>query len=265
MPDAPNYKACWAESLGGCSGGMSGEHTVSKGLFSGDSLTVQGLPWCLLEPRTLKKTALTRNILCSRHNSLLSEVDNAAIKVSRTFGDVAEMVTLRQKIKSRHWAVRRANLDGHLFERWLVKTLINTCFQRPNRIGPDGAEPGIPSKELVEIAFGLRRFTGHCGMKCMAASGQNIVYEERVQVRTLLHEDAVVAGVFDLHGSRFYLNLLPQEFTFHENSHLLGHDARFVFQVRNDKGKNVISHVVKFDFPGDARNKPLRPVRVDPR
>src|SRR5437899_10575191 len=69
---------CWAACLGDCSDKISREHIISASLFPADKITVQGLSWCKGEPKEIGLAALTRKILCTKHNSDLSEIDAAA-------------------------------------------------------------------------------------------------------------------------------------------------------------------------------------------
>ena len=63
--------------MGECSGGLSGEHIISASLFLGDNIGVKGLPWCREGHRFIGKSSYTANILCRKHNSDLSPVDDA--------------------------------------------------------------------------------------------------------------------------------------------------------------------------------------------
>jgi hypothetical protein len=103
---------------------LSGQHTVTKGLFTEDSVVVQGLDWCK-EPKTIGLSSLTRKILCTHHNSKLSLVDDAAIAAFNAFRKSVQLTDIREKIKERRWAVLHLPVDGAKLERWFLKTLIN--------------------------------------------------------------------------------------------------------------------------------------------
>ena len=76
MAKATTNGECWAAPLGGCGGGISREHLVSKCVFPDQSIFVRGLDWCLDEPKEVRIETLTAKILCKDHNSALSELDS---------------------------------------------------------------------------------------------------------------------------------------------------------------------------------------------
>src|SRR5713101_8269307 len=115
---------------------MSGEHTVSKGLFTNDMVVVQGLGWCKDEPKTIGLSNLTRKILCTHYNSKLSTVDDAAIVAFDAFRESVRLTDIREKMKERRWTVVHLPLDGDLLERWFLKTLINLTVGGKEKIGP---------------------------------------------------------------------------------------------------------------------------------
>lgn len=51
-------------------------------------------------------------------------------------------------------------INGLLFERWLLKTVINHFYLVPE----DAREPWVPPNEWVEIVFGIRPFPEKCGL-----------------------------------------------------------------------------------------------------
>ena len=93
---------CWAACLGGCSGKITKEHTVSENVFSGDMLGVKGFPWCRHDHKFIPKKSFESNILCDGHNKELShEVDPAGIKAFDVFRNVSEVTERRrEKVKN---------------------------------------------------------------------------------------------------------------------------------------------------------------------
>ena len=236
---------CWAGSLGDCEGGLSGEHTVSKCLFSGESVKVHGFHWCLDEPITVGISSLTRNILCRKHNSDLSEVDVCAKTTLDTLADSMKLATLRNELQQSHWTIKRYEIDGRLFERWFVKTLVNVALGGRYGIGRD-TQAGVPSEELVRIAFGRQSFTGYAGLHALARSGENFSLEEGVQIITMLEDSNIVMARFSFCGYRYLLSLIPEKYTHHEESIVLHHGHRQYFKVRDKRGREVRSHIVQF-------------------
>jgi len=77
---------CYANSLGGCSGKLSGEHIVSKGILE-EWVDVIGFSWCKDEVKRLHKLSLVSNILCEVHNWALSPFD-AELKQHKEYVDL---------------------------------------------------------------------------------------------------------------------------------------------------------------------------------
>jgi hypothetical protein len=161
---------CWARSLGGCSGKISGAHLISEGIFAGREVGVQGLPWCREEHKFISIGAYTANILCTTHNSALSPVDDAAIHASNSLR-MAQRVHDERKalLEARLWAGRfdvdDYTLDGDKLERWFLKTLFNmeSAGKQALPLATSRNAPG-PPPELVQIAFGLGRFQNGTGL-----------------------------------------------------------------------------------------------------
>ena len=139
---------------------------------------------------------------------------------------------------------QRFVIDGWILERWLLKTLINLSFGGTWTIG-DG-DVGVPSAALVEVAFGLRPFEHGAGLYIVGRSGEQIDSMDRFALTPRTFGETLVAGTFNFRGYRFYLNLLPKKFEMDGESHLIYRDAQMKFQVHNYKGRQLLSHEIKF-------------------
>jgi hypothetical protein len=184
---------CWAEPIGGCSKEWSREHIVSESTLAGPEITIRGFPFLQGKSRTLPKSQFKSNILCRKHNNELSPVDEAGTNAFDTLGDLA-----------RGKQPRRKKIDGSLFERWLLKTLVNmeimaTQFET------------MPPLELVERAFGKNRFPDGAGLFFMGKPGLFIPDESRLTYRRQTSDrpnaDDIIGGVFTCHGFNFLLML----------------------------------------------------------
>ncbi len=115
---------CLAGFTKDCSDKISGEHYISKAilkLISDEKLNVTGWPYSSAESVQIGINNLTVNCLCTRHNSMLSPLDDAAANIFKTF---LRFTSNEQKDK-------RGVLDYCLynywdFERWMIKTLVMT-------------------------------------------------------------------------------------------------------------------------------------------
>jgi len=158
---------------------------------------------------------------------------------------------VREKVRARHWTVKHFNTDMLLLERWCLKTLINLNQQEDFPISPEAPEPHKPTKELVEVAFGLKRFADPSGLYMIVRSGgQFTLNEGELSIGTMRMGDRLAGAEFCLWGVPFFLNLLPTPFPM-QGANLLRHNIKHCFQTFDDKRRPVKSHVVKFFYPGD--------------
>jgi hypothetical protein len=83
-------------------------------------------------------------------------------------------------MRERRWSIKRFHVDMLKLERWSMKTLINLNHidDKGWVIGDDPARPNLPTRELVEVAFGRRRFTDAKGLYAMAKGKQVIDFVE---------------------------------------------------------------------------------------
>jgi hypothetical protein len=236
----PEPKGCWAKCLGNCSQKMSREHTISQGLFNTDEIMVQGFPWCLDEPKCIGLANLVKKILCTAHNNALGELDDAAKRAFDVFREAVRLNNVRQKIKRPPvWNVKRLTIDGPQLERWFLKTLINLSFRGQWTIGVGAHLAGSVSSELVETAFGLRKFEPGAGMYTIARAGQQMDSTDRVNFTPLTLGSGLYAARFIFRGHTFFLNLLPQQFKMDGDSYLLYRNVTHNWDV---KGRR--SHVI---------------------
>jgi hypothetical protein len=103
--------------LGSCVGPISGEHIISESvirvLIADGEFSVSGVPWLAAgEEKILPPRSLRANCLCTKHNSALSPLDDAA-----KYFFASLKACLESDTESRH-----ALVSGHDIERWLLKT-----------------------------------------------------------------------------------------------------------------------------------------------
>ncbi len=260
-------RQCWAACLGDCEGPLTGEHTISEAVLAQfadakKTITVKGLPYCLDAPKKVAVGGVKTNNLCDRHNGLLSPVDDAGAKffglleATRTDHDRLTGATVLPA-----WATVRT-LSGPPIERWFLKTLINTAWHGDYPIGALGGAPGMPTPELVEIAFGRRAFTGRAGL-CFALGVGDKIGEEAVTIITVTHTDGYVAvGLFILRGFRFALCLLPEGLPDGIGA-VIGEGWERMSLVQPPRvlefaHGRVVTHQIKLAWPGDLLKPPRR-------
>jgi hypothetical protein len=203
---------CWAKSLGDCSNRISGEHIFTAGLFEEDRVFIQGMDWCKDEPKQIGKKSLVKNVLCTTHNSKLSVDDDEAISAFKLFRESVRLSDLRQYKKPDYWTVPHWTVNGGLFERWFLKTLINIACEQDRPIGRYSEIAGQPSPDLVKIVFGLEKFRHKAGLYVPAAAGQSVEPQDRVEYVPMangpLKERGFLPGaMFVFRGYNFILYL----------------------------------------------------------
>lgn len=114
-------RECWAKELGGCSDKLSKEHVISDAAV-GDVVqfvTADGTR------RTIGSGSLTISVLCSTHNSALSQVDKEGAKLINAVRSYRSTPLDELLLSPGAPAEYRVEIDGHLFERWAIKTFLN--------------------------------------------------------------------------------------------------------------------------------------------
>jgi hypothetical protein len=255
-------RACWAFPLGDCSDKLSNEHYITEGVFGQDEVLVDGLAWCKTAPKPVSIRTLARKCLCTHHNSSLSKVDDAAIEAHDVIRECFRLSNVRDSRPPRRWSLKRFEVDGSLLERWLLKTALNVLWGCKQQIGPKVVVAGQPPLELVEVAFGKRRFTGKAGLWCSLMAGEQVTHAERWSIQPLFDSsNRIVVGMnFSLLGLRFLLSLDDTGFKSKvdlkaadgslERLEPRFHLKRFDFHVGAVPGRNL-SHVLTFRW-GDS-------------
>jgi len=204
--------------MGGCCRKISREHIVTENLFIGGTIGVKGFPWCQKTPKLIRKEEFTSNILCERHNNMLSQVDQAGIDAFAAFRKLAELNDQRLKALAAKSPVLPFELTeytvvGPMLERWFLKTLINmeAVGKQGMPIGPYQGKAGEPPQGLVEISFGHKQFQNGAGLYSLSREGQSIYLEERVLCSSWIRDSEqgsyIAAAEFLFYGYTFFLHL----------------------------------------------------------
>lgn len=250
-------KECWAACLGDCSETISGEHIVSGGSFTDESVKVKGLPWCADEFKTIGLAGFVKNVLCRRHNSRLSPLDEGATQLRKAPCDIVDLSAERGKTGAQSWPLKTFCVNGLLLERWCLKTLIAIAIDGEIPIGDGDSGPGTVPRELVEIAFGSRRFEPPCaGLSWLGNPGEVINVAEGVVVATFSNPAKRISGArFVFWGLGLLLmltnDLAPGGFVFNPmgggqvlTPTVIRRPQRLGVAVRG-----VPSHELKFEWP----------------
>lgn len=201
---------CWASSLGDCGGGPSGEHVVSKALFS-DGIHVRGLPWCRDDIRSVGLNAVVVNNACVTHNTEMSPFDAAVRSFQEQVDEMVERVEgpLEDPIPTqRELTLRLADIEA-----WFLKTVVNVlCVTEKGefRVGDFGASPGVVPEQIVQRVFRGQLLGGSLGLHIVGRRGANFIREkDKVLDLTFVNADTpereVAGAVARLVGVEFVL------------------------------------------------------------
>lgn len=201
---------CWASAISLCSGKITREHIVSKGLFENEVVKVQGFSWCKDSPKEIGLSSLTAKILCKKHNEDLSEVDTSGSNAFDSIREMRRIANIRGKVKPKMWNIIKYSIDGNLLERWFLKTLINISYCKEYSIGGE-AENGKPINEIIKIAYGKSNFSGRAGLYSIVHVGQQINSTDSFLFSPVIKDKKYIAGgLFSFRGFKYLLFLMPE-------------------------------------------------------
>lgn len=254
-------RTCWAAALGDCQGKLSREHSVSGGMWLGQSIYVHGLPWCRDEPKKVGLESMTVRHLCEGHNSSLSPVDRGGINAFKAIRAAAQFQNnrlrlVRDEVARLPWFRVQWSIDGPLLERWFLKTTINLLgANTANRIWrlPNSNEYSPPD-DLVLAAFGQSSLIRPAGLYAAGTTGEAVEFPERVTM-TSLHGEGVLAFAYTFGGLRFLLWLsaepVPNRLTTNHSREEAWRDSTLIYHVSRLKFlvQSRSSHFVDLAWP----------------
>lgn len=115
---------CFLRSRKGCSKDISGEHYISKNLLevisaNNKNVDISGLSWIPKEKlKSIGKNSLVSKILCTKHNSDLSELDSTIGKF------VSYISKIDKNFTDNTTETLQYTIDGRAIEQWIIKTII---------------------------------------------------------------------------------------------------------------------------------------------
>jgi hypothetical protein len=245
-PGAPtrySHPRCYLNFTQNCSTKISGEHPVSKGILQqiGQSVRVTGWP----KPgddKTLATKNLTANILCTRHNSAFSDVDNAATKLFKFVNAISvDLANKSLSSKNKFYFV-----SGNDLEIWATKALLGVFNSQPRntvlaRYAVD--------QNVIEDTIRSARPPGMCGIYLNARLGTpRVHHENEITVGTItLKEDMRLIGlIIDIGGLSFDFLMDPLGInTLGEMATKIYRPAHLMFEGRRR------SHVIFLSWSSD--------------
>jgi hypothetical protein len=196
-PYVEGHPKCYAQKLGDCSGGISGEHVFTKAVMGKGAIGVKGWPK-IPDDTFIGLARATAKVLCVNHNSVLSILDDEAKKLTDALDEFHAA-----KIGTFHVA-----LDGPIFERWLLKVIIGHLAAGMTTLGKI-----YPANvEVVAALYGLIPMSYPIGMYSMAGVQRycNVPKEflfRELDVIDLTGCRRIVGAFIALHGLPFLFSL----------------------------------------------------------
>lgn len=185
QPKTTNSRnGCYASLLNDCSATLSREHFVSESLLHllniSNDLRVSGLPWISEgEEKTLPPNALASNILCTRHNSSLSSLDDIAIRLFQAFNEDEAGDSGKKELYL---------FSGHDIERWLLKILCGLVYSGNIDNTPKNTEI---NQNWLDILFGYSDFNDEQGLYVCNEPGQSMEGPNGVKIGIIENSDGI--------------------------------------------------------------------------
>ena len=154
-----------------CSEKISREHYISKAILElmEGGIEVSGLPWLPAgKTVTYGINSLVSNVLCERHNSALSPLDDLATRVFKTIRTVCDDLNHRSLSRRTKWHL----VSGEALELWCIKTLLGLFF---STVASNQGESLI-HKYTIDVhgfveAIRTRHFLPGCGLYGRRSAG----------------------------------------------------------------------------------------------
>ena len=202
LPAGGRVEKCYMKDLRSCVPPISGEHIISDSVcrvLAGDGeFSISGVPWLEAgETRILPPPQA--NCLCTRHNSALSPLDEAAHYFFSSLKSYLE-----DDGGSRH-----AIVSGHDLERWVLKTAKAAAVSRNLARGRERLS-GAFSRDaaILDMLDDPRHWPAGAGLYCTMNAGDITENTPRFQLQPLTDErDDIRAMAINIMGFRFVLLL----------------------------------------------------------
>ncbi|HEY6458581.1 MAG TPA: hypothetical protein VIY73_00480 [Polyangiaceae bacterium] len=161
---------------------------------------MDGFPWQREERQRVGVAALTANILCGRHNTVLSPIDNQGARLFRTVRRIEE------SLQGGDGAQGVYLFPGVDIERWMLKALMGLCSAGAART-PDGIPlPWVPPERWLRILYGESSFPYTWGLYVEGRVGAAQMFSPgHVRISPLTTDGEIGGTVVEFVGVRFIL------------------------------------------------------------
>ncbi|MGF6658984.1 hypothetical protein QF000_000628 [Paraburkholderia atlantica] len=149
--------------------------------------SISGVPWLAIgQEKILPVRALRANCLCSKHNSALSPLDDAA----RYF-----FLSLKNFLESDS-GVGHALVSGHDIERWLLKTA--KAMAVSGNLAKDNHKLSgafAHDQALIGMLDDSGEWPDGAGLYCVMNAGDHMVNHSRFQLSPLVNDNEEIVGL----------------------------------------------------------------------
>lgn len=188
---------CWARSRGDCCEKISGEHIISRPILTNyDYKPIKVFVNGVVKFSTVRKN-FTSNILCKTHNQNISPLDAEAVRLYRG---------LQEFHFSKSKDLYEVNIDGIVFERWLLKSLINSIVSGILDAGESKKyKNAIVQDELVACVFGEKVLPENAGAYIVKSYDWRPEYDYRFFPLRQKKGNTIIGMVFRFGPLKFLL------------------------------------------------------------
>jgi hypothetical protein len=225
------HPRCFAAADANCSTKISREHFISESLLRqfelNDTAKIAGLRWQQAEAfNILPIRGLASNILCDRHNSALSPLDDVAGRFSQTIADYDRALLAPEADPQ----VERREFDGEDIERWMLKCIIGMVVSR--NIGAS-LKPGC-----IELLFANTHWPDGWGLHWLHVGGPTY-HSSSIAIETMLHPvmRTILLAKFIVRGMPFGLCLGKPD---HPEAFGVRRPAAIVFRAGADQREIIL-------------------------
>lgn len=217
------HPKCYANTAGGCSSKISGEHYISHGLiklysFDDPAATIRHDNGLGVRQFVQPKKFVAK-VLCEKHNNGLSDADKAAIE----FATFLRTIALRYRGGAGDWGDDESvEISGDDFQRWVLKLLLTHAAG--NAFGSDGVAVKSPIiNESVHLLLDRAAWPRDWGLYVAADTGhEHLKFDPFSRVETVTTDwcnaypmfgnegNAMRGGLVELAGVGFGLSLFNQ-------------------------------------------------------
>lgn len=218
------HPKCYANTRGGCSTSISGEHYISHALirlytFDDPDVRIRPSPNYRI-PVGIQPKKFVANVLCTAHNNGLSNADQAALAFATFLRDIA----LRYLNGAGAWGdPEEVEISGDDFQRWVLKLLITHAAADVYTEKDGDRVKTIVPDEAIDLLLDRAEWPRTWGLGVTGdLSNSHLSYDPFTRIETILSDwwsavplikhdpRLLVGGIVDLGGVSFTLCLFNQ-------------------------------------------------------